>query len=65
MFEEAAAYPDGRGLTRWAWIEIDTEALRHNVRQIRKLVGPKVELMAVVKADAYGHGAEQDRKSVV
>lgn len=65
MFEEAAAYPDGRGLTRWAWIEIDTEALRHNVRQIRKLVGPKVELMAVVKADAYGHGAEQVAKIAI
>lgn len=39
------------------WAEIDLDALAHNVRQIRAFVGPRVEVMAVVKADAYGHGA--------
>jgi alanine racemase len=40
-----------------AWIEIDLGALTHNVRQIKQLLAPKTALMAVVKADAYGHGA--------
>ena len=40
-----------------AWVEIDLQALAQNVRQIRQLLAPKTELMAVVKADAYGHGA--------
>lgn len=37
--------------------EIDLAAIRHNIRQIRTAVGPVVKLMAVVKANAYGHGA--------
>jgi alanine racemase len=40
-----------------AWVEINLAALRHNVRQFRQWVGPKTDLMAVVKADAYGHGS--------
>ena len=40
-----------------AWVEIDLSALAHNVRQIQGLLAPQIEIMAVVKADAYGHGA--------
>ncbi|MBD1824443.1 alanine racemase [Cyanobacteria bacterium FACHB-DQ100] len=40
-----------------AWVEIDLAALSHNVQQILSLISAKTELMAVVKADAYGHGA--------
>lgn len=40
-----------------AWVEIDLAALTHNVRQLRHFLSPQTELMAVVKADAYGHGA--------
>jgi alanine racemase len=40
-----------------AWVEIDLAALAHNVRQIRSLLAPTTAIMAVVKADAYGHGA--------
>ena len=39
------------------WIEIDQAALAHNVRQLKQILSPQTELMAVVKADAYGHGA--------
>jgi alanine racemase len=39
------------------WAEIDLEAIAHNVRAIKTHVGPAVGLMAVVKANAYGHGA--------
>lgn len=38
------------------WAEIDTRALRHNAQAARSRVGDDVELMAVVKANAYGHG---------
>ncbi|HHY47829.1 MAG TPA: alanine racemase [Firmicutes bacterium] len=40
-------------------VDVDLSAIAHNVREIRRLVGPSREIMAVVKADAYGHGAEQ------
>jgi alanine racemase len=40
-----------------AWVEIDRAALAHNVRQVRGLLEPDTQMMAVVKADAYGHGA--------
>lgn len=38
-----------------AWAEIDLDALAHNISVLRK-AAPSAELMAVVKADAYGHG---------
>jgi alanine racemase len=37
-------------------LAVDLAALRHNYRQLRRLCAPGVKLMAVVKADAYGHG---------
>jgi alanine racemase len=40
-----------------AWVEINLAALAHNVQQLKRLLSPQTELMAVVKADAYGHGA--------
>ncbi|GAB4228203.1 MAG: alanine racemase [Stanieria sp.] len=40
-----------------AWVEINLKALAHNVGQIKQILAPATELMAVVKADAYGHGA--------
>ncbi|HEX2946779.1 MAG TPA: alanine racemase [Clostridia bacterium] len=42
-----------------AWAEIDLDAIAHNVREIRKFTGKKVEMMGVVKADAYGHGVRE------
>ena len=41
---------------RRCWAEVDLNALRHNVAAIREHVGPQVGIMAVVKANAYGHG---------
>ena len=40
-----------------SWAEIDLDAIAHNARQLKKHVGERTELMAVVKANAYGHGA--------
>ena len=48
-----------------AWVEIDENALVHNVREIRRLLSPQTQLMAVVKADAYGHGAIGVAKTVL
>lgn len=38
-------------------VEIDLSALRHNFEEIRKITSEGSDIMAVVKADAYGHGA--------
>ncbi len=40
-------------------MEIDLDAVVHNVSQFRELLGDEVRIMAVVKADAYGHGAPE------
>ncbi len=37
------------------WAEIDRAALRHNARLVRERIGSS-EMLAVVKANAYGHG---------
>lgn len=39
------------------WAEIDLEAITYNVKAIKAHLGPRVGFMAVVKANAYGHGA--------
>jgi alanine racemase len=44
------------GVRRPAWAEISTSAVGHNVRAIKHVIGD-VQLCAVVKANAYGHGA--------
>ena len=41
---------------RWAWAQIDLDALHHNVSVLATHIAPQ-QLWAVVKADAYGHGA--------
>ena len=43
--------------TRPTWAEVSLSALRQNFRTIQKHVGANVVVCAVVKADAYGHGA--------
>ncbi|HHV61764.1 MAG TPA: alanine racemase [Firmicutes bacterium] len=45
--------------------EINLENIAHNMREIRKRIGPGPEIMAVVKADAYGHGAERVSATVL
>ena len=39
------------------WAEIDLDAIAFNIRAFKRHVGEKVKLIAVVKANAYGHGA--------
>lgn len=38
------------------WAEIDHEALRHNIYAVRRRLGSEADILAVVKANAYGHG---------
>jgi alanine racemase len=42
--------------TRWAWVDVDLDAVRDNVEQLCAVVAPSA-LWAVVKAGGYGHGA--------
>ncbi|MBI3287364.1 MAG: alanine racemase [Chloroflexi bacterium] len=42
---------------RPTWLEIDLGAIANNLRRIAQMVGPHVKILAVMKADAYGHGA--------
>ncbi|MEA3232042.1 MAG: alanine racemase [Thermodesulfobacteriota bacterium] len=49
--ENTVAHPS---LTR---AEIDLTALAHNYRELRRITAPAADIMAVVKADGYGHGA--------
>lgn len=44
-------------LFRPAWATVDLSALAHNYRVLKEHLPPDVGLMAMVKADAYGHGA--------
>ncbi len=41
------------------WAEIDLDAIAHNVAELRRIAHPSTQLMAVVKADGYGHGATE------
>jgi alanine racemase len=41
------------------WAEIDLNAIANNVRELRRRTRPQASLMAVVKADGYGHGAAE------
>lgn len=41
---------------RPVWAEIDLDAIAHNMKEVKKLLKDK-EIIAVIKADAYGHGA--------
>lgn len=59
---QASRLPDDSELnrnSRPSCVEIDTHALRHNIRGIKSKLGKVARFMAVVKADAYGHGAEE------
>ncbi len=50
------------GLT---WVEVDIDAIKYNVRQVLSLLKEETKLMAVVKADGYGHGAVEVAEAAV
>lgn len=55
----AATFTTSRIETRPNWAEVCLPALRHNFRVLQKHVGAGVTICAVVKCDAYGHGAQE------
>lgn len=52
-------------LLRPTWVEIDLAALKHNLKQVKRLVGKNSKVLCVVKADAYGHGMIEVSKKLV
>ncbi len=48
---------------RWSWLEVDLDAIRHNINTTKTKIGPNCKLLVIVKADAYGHGAVQIAKT--
>ena len=50
---------------RPAWAEINLDHLAFNIRQVRAITNPDTKIMAVVKADAYGHGIVQTSEVVL
>lgn len=51
--------------TRPCWVEISTQALEHNFSFLKQLAEPHAELLAVLKANAYGHGLDICAPAVV
>lgn len=52
-------------LTRPAWMEIDLDNLTNNYKEIRRILKDTTKVIAVVKADAYEHGAVQIVRSLM
>ena len=55
MANDSRKLPTGR----WAWVEVDLDAVRRNTRAFMDCLKGGTRLCAVVKANAYGHGAAQ------
>ncbi len=48
-----------------AWVEVDLDALSSNIAVVRRLIGPDVHILLIVKADAYGHGAVEVAREAI
>jgi len=58
MQEPGSTYQPTQAMpTRPGWVEVNLDAFSYNLRGVRKRVGFGVKIMAVVKANAYGHGS--------
>jgi alanine racemase len=51
--------------TPLTWAEVDLNAYAHNIRELRRVTQPAARLMAVVKANGYGHGAVQTARTAL
>ncbi len=47
------------------WAEVDLAAIAHNVREVKRWLGPDIHLLPIVKANAYGHGAVEVARTVL
>lgn len=52
-------------MTNDVWVEVDLGALKHNLQQVKGAVGDRVRLMAVVKANGFGHGYVEPARAFV
>lgn len=52
-------------INRPVWAEIDLGAIGHNLAEIRRSLEPKTKIMAIVKANGYGHGSIQVARAVL
>ncbi len=57
--------PAARPAGATTWLEIDQSAILNNVLRLRSLVNARARLMAVIKANAYGHGAIATARSAL
>ncbi|MCG7496368.1 alanine racemase [Vibrio sp. Of7-15] len=48
-----------------SWVEIDTAAFKSNINEVKKIVGDKTKICAIMKADAYGNGISNLIGSVI
>ncbi len=51
-------------MTRPSRVVIDKQALKHNFRRVQELA-PNSKIMAIIKADAYGHGLVSVAKTLI
>src|SRR3954451_19289503 len=56
--------PPRAALAYRSWVEVSRAQIAANFQAIRRVVGPDVEVMPVVKADAYRHGAIEVSKTL-
>ncbi len=52
-------------MNKRAWAEVSLDAIASNIREIRRITSPAAKIMAVVKADAYGHGFLETAKTLL
>lgn len=52
-------------MNKRAWAEVDLDAIAYNINEIRRITSPTAKIMAVVKADAYGHGFLEVAKTLI
>ncbi len=50
---------------RPTWVEIDLHSIKKNLATVKSIVGDSVSILAIVKADAYGHGAVTVSKTLI
>lgn len=50
---------------RPVWAEINLSAIKHNVQEVRRIIPEHTRIMAVIKANAYGHGAVPAAEAVL
>ena len=56
---------DATPAPRAVWAEVDLDALANNMREVRRFTDKHAEILAAVKADAYGHGAVTASKTFI